>query len=223
MTHEEKIYKHESYALIGFSRQSSNINHSLFGSSIKHSNTISLKIKRAEKRRDLNRDWYHANEQLIEVEMSQTQFAEAITSMNIGDGQPCTLRYIGINKMEDPPDESKRLEFEKEFDKKAKLVGENAQTLAADLRMHLINKGTRKELKEISVRLNNIVMQLQQNMPFIQSSFNEAMDKTVTEAKGEVEAFVQNRITSLGIEGLKNQLPQIESSPKNIIENKENK
>jgi len=37
------------------------------------------------------------------------------------------------------------------------------------------------------------------------------MDKTVTEAKGEVEAFVTNKITSLGIAALKDQIPEIEN------------
>lgn len=32
--------------------------------------------------------------------------------------------------------------------------------------------------------------------------FNEQMDKTVNEAKGEIEAFTQNKIHSLGLEKL---------------------
>ena len=43
-------------------------------------------------------------------------------------------------------------------------------------------------------------------MPFVQKSFNKAMDKTVHEAKGEVEAFVMNKVTSLGIEGLEKEM-----------------
>jgi len=41
------------------------------------------------------------------------------------------------------------------------------------------------------------------NMPFVQTQFNEAMDKTVTEAKAEVEAFVSHKVTSLGLASLK--------------------
>ncbi|MDF2790653.1 MAG: hypothetical protein K0S80_3754 [Neobacillus sp.] len=32
--------------------------------------------------------------------------------------------------------------------------------------------------------------------------FNEQMDKTVNEAKGEVDAFVLNKVTTLGLEKL---------------------
>ena len=41
---------------------------------------------------------------------------------------------------------------------------------------------------------------------FVQRSFNDAMDKTVNEAKGEVEAFTLNRILSFGIKGIEESL-----------------
>lgn len=34
--------------------------------------------------------------------------------------------------------------------------------------------------------------------PFIENSFVEQMDKTVTEAKGEIEAFITRRLTEEG-------------------------
>jgi hypothetical protein len=44
------------------------------------------------------------------------------------------------------------------------------------------------------------------SIPFVQSQFNEAMDKTVTEARAEVEAFVDNKIRSLGIQALEGEV-----------------
>lgn len=35
------------------------------------------------------------------------------------------------------------------------------------------------------------------NMDFIADQFNEQIDKTVMEAKGEIEAFCQNKINSI--------------------------
>jgi len=56
------------------------------------------------------------------------------------------------------------------------------------------------------------------SIPFLQKSFNEAMDKTVNEAKGEVEAFVMNKVTSLGIEKMKDDLIQLqETTEKEIL------
>ena len=57
-----------------------------------------------------------------------------------------------------------------------------------------------------------IVMLMQDvnsNLPFVQRSFNKSIDKTVLEAKGEVEAFVMNKVTSLGIKGLEKEMLQL--------------
>ena len=35
------------------------------------------------------------------------------------------------------------------------------------------------------------------NMDFIADQFNEQMDKTIMEAKGEIESFCQNKINSI--------------------------
>jgi len=87
--------EHESFAMLGITRSSCSFSQNLFGSSIQHSHTIRLKIAPAKIDRMLNRDWFHANTKpYIEVEMSYSQFAEAITSMNVGDGVPVTLRRL---------------------------------------------------------------------------------------------------------------------------------
>ena len=88
----EKKEKHPSYGMLGFSRrQGSKTN--LFGSSIQHQNTISMTLRQGEMHRGLNTDWFFGGDVIVEVEMSQAQFAEAITSMNMGSGVPVTIRY----------------------------------------------------------------------------------------------------------------------------------
>jgi hypothetical protein len=59
-----------------------------------------------------------------------------------------------------------------------------------------ISKAQRKEIKDA---LSAVIAHVDDKTPWIQKQFNEAMDKTVTEAKGEVEAFVNHKIHSLGI------------------------
>jgi len=82
----------------------------------------------AEKERHLNRDWFHKKKHLIEVEMSQTQFAEMITSLNVGDGVPCTIRYLpDKHRIEDPPDTSQRQIFENEFKQEIKKLSLNIE------------------------------------------------------------------------------------------------
>src|SRR5208337_4240325 len=89
-------YHDPSYAMVSFSRISAGGEGlSLFGSSIKHHSAITLSIKQARLSRDtdLSHDWYFAENRfpLIEVTLSPNQFAELLTSMNVGDGVPATL------------------------------------------------------------------------------------------------------------------------------------
>jgi len=200
--------QHESYGMIGASRISGT-NRNLYGSSINHSNTISLRIKKGEKERDLNRNWYFGKELLIEVEMSQTQFAEMITSINMGDGIPCTIRHFsGYGEIEDPPEVSQRQIFEKEFSDDIRSVNELIKDDKNIIKELLLKKGgiSIKERKEISDHIDKIIQAITRSIPFVQRSFNDAMDKTVNEAKGEVEAFTLNRILSFGIKGIEESL-----------------
>lgn len=51
------------------------------------------------------------------------------------------------------------------------------------------------------------------NIPFIQKSFNEQMDKTVQEAKGEIECHIATSINKLGIEKI-NDLKSLSTTTK---------
>ena len=202
---------HESYGLVGVSRRTGDPGN-LFGSSIRHHNYVALTIKRAEDNRDLHRNWYYGHESLIQIEMSNTQFAEMITSMNMGDGVPCTIRYVENKRMEDPPGISQRQIFEDEFRADMQKVGSKIASAVEKAYALLDTKGSIKKAdkQEIVSLLNSISQDINANMPFVQTQFNEAMNKTVLSAKGEVEAFVTNKVTSLGIEALKDQILLIE-------------
>jgi len=205
-----ELEKHESYALVNFSRVTSSQNHNLFGSSIKHSHTITLSISKAELRRDLNHERFFPRQEIIKVEMSQNQFAELISSMNCGSGVPCTLRRHEDRRVEDPPYRNQRQLFESEFKEDVQKIGGQLDTLSSELQQLLDEKAPKKALKAFAEKIRIVAQDVNSNLPFVQSSFNETMDKTVTEAKGEVESFVLNRVVSLGIESLKKQTPQIE-------------
>jgi len=215
--------KHESYGVIEISRRESNVGKTLFGSSIKHQQTIVLKISRADKKRNLNRHWYHgSNRPLVEVELSAAQFTNAITTMNNVPGTPVTLLYVDGKRMEDCPDESQRELFEKEFKQKILQVSNDAKALELMSKKLLSMPGTIKkaEKEKLSSMIAMLVQNVRSNLPFIQSSYNEAMDKTTTEAKAEIESFFQNMIMSLGIKALEDKfsVPQIGGEGNDIIQ-----
>jgi len=199
---------HESYGMIGVSRVTCRPGVNLFGSSIRHGNTVRLKIKTAEVKRDLHTDWYHGVEGLIEVELSPTQYAEMISSMNIGDGVPCTIRHINQEHMKNPPEVKQRQIFEEEFKKDVDEIKRMCDGGVKEISKTLLKKGgiTVAERKEVNNQISMLMQSVNSNLPFLQKSFNESIDKTVLEAKGEVEAFVTNKVLSLGIKGLEKEM-----------------
>jgi ElaB/YqjD/DUF883 family membrane-anchored ribosome-binding protein len=200
--------KHESFGLLEINRISNSGSENLFGSSIKHNNTITILIKPARRVRELNRDWYFDyGIPFIEIEMSPTQFAEAITSMNHGSGVPVTIRRLQGKRMEPCPEINKRQQFENEFKEQMENIRNDLTKLIKDTKEILSSKKaiTVAEKKTILSQIEMLIQEVGSNLPFVNSQFNEQMDKTVLEAKGETEAFFINKINQLGLNELKKQ------------------
>ncbi len=207
MSFEEKT-NHASFGLLSFSRADSNKGKTLFGSSIKHQRTIILKIKSAEKERDLHRNWYFGKNTLIEVEMSPTQFSDAITTMNLGDGVPVTLNYIQGKKVDDCPDDNLKERFVKELNDDIQSISGNLDELYNIAHALKNRTGGLKvsEKKDLCSKIAMLHQSLKSNLPFILNSFNKQMDKSVSESRGEIDAFVTNLTTKLGLESFRNKI-----------------
>lgn len=201
----ENEERHESYGLLSFSRASSGAAVPLFGSSIKHRNTIILRISNASLSRELNTDHALAKDMILEAELSQSQFAEAITSLNFGQGVPITLRYTKEKGYIEPcPYKDKRQEFEEDF---ATCQAESKQyydEFSSYLTKLLEEKKSigKNDREEIIKQLSVLKGKLFDNQEFVYRQFNEQMDKTVREAKGEIEAFVQNKMNEIATSSL---------------------
>lgn len=201
--------EHPSYGMLGFYRQTGGCRH-LFGSSLEnHRDTICLRLKRGAVRRDLNQDWYYGGEELFEVRMSYTQFAGLITAMNVGDGIPVTITRIGGELVEDPPFTDKTEQHLNEFKHHLDKTHEETRNLINMVmaKFHEKKAFTKKEQEDILSTLSHIAMNIGCNADFHLSQFQEQMDKTVTEAKGDIEAFAQNRLLTLAQQKL------VETSP----------
>lgn len=195
--------KHESYGMFQFSRVSGGAK-ALFGSSIQHKDTITMTLREGEVSRHLNNDYYFGNNEIVQVEMSYSQFAEAITAMNIGTGVPVTIKYIqGKGKMEDCPFVDKKQQYEEEFAEHLEDIKKEASNTINEVKEIFEKKSIGKgDKEEILKKLQRLESQIGGNTEFIYKQFNEQMDKTVTEAKGEIEAFCQNKMNSIALVAL---------------------
>lgn len=198
--------EHESFGMIEISRNTNNRGQALFGSSIKHENIITIKIKKGVVERSINNDWYFDKGiPFIEIDMSPTQFAELITTLNHGSGTPCTIKYINGQKMPECPEVNKRQQFEQEFANDMYALKKDITKLTEETKQLLNSKKplTIKEKQLILSQIESLEREIQHNIPYVQAQFNEQMDKTVLEAKGEMEAFVTNTVQKLGLNSLK--------------------
>ena len=191
---------HPSYALISFNRTYASEANALFGSSIKHRNPIRLTVSHAEIERGLNKDWYHSRGRIVEIEMSQSQFADAITSFGQGDGVPCTLLFTErdgripscnyVNKTEQFSDEF--TEHLEETKSRLEKSIEEIQNLFNTKKT--LSKSDRERIMSV---LRQAKLDISGNATYIYDSFAEQMDKTIQEAKGEIESFTQNKIQNI--------------------------
>lgn len=190
---------HPSYGTIMFNRAYGGKT-PLFGSSIEHSNVIIMELRHAEIERGLNRDWVYGKAPIAEIEMSYSQFAEAITSFGQGTGIPVTIRYTEKDGKIPPCDfVSKREQFTGEFKEQTDKAMEKSKELINEVAELFSSKKTltKADKENILKKLNMLNYDIGSNIGFIADQFNEQMDKTVMEAKGEIESFCQNKINAI--------------------------
>lgn len=198
---------HESYGMVGVSRCHGGGKRKLFGSSLKdHENFISLRIRRGAREHSLSRDWYVADSgpPLIEIHLSAAQFAEMITTMNVSDGVPCTIRYLCNERVDDPPDDTSEVDkvrngFKEQTGELVKRLAGFRSEVKNLFENKTVSKGDRDEvLKQVDL----FIQEVRDNMPFVLDQFEEATEKVVTAAKMEVEAFTTHAVMAAGVESL---------------------
>lgn len=208
---DEDVEEHPSFGVIGFSRVTHSLGRNLlFGSHLDcHHETIVMRVKMAERSHHLSHDWIHGHRELIEVEMSPMQFAQLLTTINFGDGVPCTIRFLTGKGRIDPvpeehlPEQVKILEGVKT--EAHDLVGsmdDRRKRLQELLSKKSINKGDREEIATLS---EGLFRWFEDCIPFAVESFEESVEKVVTAAKAQVEEFTLATLVKAGMEKLRDQ------------------
>jgi hypothetical protein len=198
--HADSVARHPAYAQIGASRVSGSAR--LYGSDFVHQNCVRVRIGKSELHRSLaNDNPYGSNQSYIEVDLSEAQWASFVSSMNIGFGTQCTLRYRDGEEVPGiaAPEEDRREQFTREAGERAARAITEMDTLAAEIDEMKIPEKQKKALKG---RLGQARQQLTSNIPFVLEQFAEHMETTVEKAKVEVNAYVLNTIQRAGLQAL---------------------
>ena len=199
--HEDYRTTHPAYGQISCCRVSGNM--SLYDSDFKHQHHVRIRICTSEHVRNLSNDWHHERGQLMELAMSESQWAHFITSMNVGGGSPCTLTYIQgkgmIPQLPSPKPMTER--FAKEI--KASMEDNLSRLKDLEDKIAALDKPMgKKEMAELGKSINLIRGSLVGSTKFIADQFDEHVEGTVNKAKTEINAYVLNNVVKAGLQSI---------------------
>lgn len=212
---DKEDFEHPSFATISVSRSSvSGPGMKLFGSPFKHHHVVFVEISPASLSRKLHNDRIGSSGGVshIRVAMSETQLASLLLQTNCHGGVPCTVESIGAKRLPEPPDSSLKKLWAKEVKKDFKDIADAARKAEEDIDAILAkDRITKADIKVLKDTIYGLSQDIRENMPWMQEQFQEAMDKTVAAAKGEIEAHVESVIRTTGLKSLgSDQLPKLE-------------
>jgi hypothetical protein len=197
---------HPAYGTLRFSRVQGDCG-KLFGSEINHMGYIEMTLQQAEEVRGLSHSWYHGHGRaLCSVKMSAAQFAEIITSMNIGSGVPVTIDYLDDAVGQRPgiaDDSTLHDTIKRKIKAKTEKVVDSASDLEKQLGAMLADSKLPKTKQEaLRALAATITRELGANMPFVLDQYQESAEKVAAKAKAELDAYTTSVIHRLGEKAL---------------------
>lgn len=192
----ETLYDHPAFGQIRASRVTTT-GAGLYGSDFPHRSFLSITVTRSQLQRGLSHDRYSAREQLIEVHLSEAQWATFISSLNLGEGVPCTLDWLpgeplpGIAPLVD-----KVAQFKAEASEDLTEAEARIDEALALVRSGKLRKG---ELESLLIQAKN---HMTGGVDFVAKTFGEHVETTVENARVEIEAYVTGAVQRAGLQAL---------------------
>lgn len=196
---ENGTERHPAYGSLRVGRITTNPGVTLFDSDLQHTQLVRITLSGSTRSRDLHRDWLNATERLVEIDMSEAQWAALVSSLNTS-GVPVTIRglpgQMNIDGLEYAP----------------RLAASMAETAdAADLAFDAIQaamaaydaldaKGPAKERREALSKLRSVIANSTANVNFAGEQMRTHVEDVVTRARADIEAMVTAHANNLGLE-----------------------
>ena len=193
---------HPRFAIIGANRVHGGDN-VLFDSDVKHNNKVVIRLQTASRTRSGPGSDHIMGEKLVaEVELSEAQWASFVSTMNSGDGVPCTLRFRELDPEPGALPYAPRL---------AKTMQENAdaahrafdEILRALEELEAVDKAEKpsaKARKDAIFHLKCMIQNAVPNVEFAGERLAKHAEDVVQKARADVEAMVVQYATRLGVE-----------------------
>lgn len=193
---EDGAETHPAFGVVVLNRTSGTAR-ALFQSDIQHQHTVSLELHTATRRRDLGRDWTHARESIVRIEMSEAQWASLISSVGQGSGTPVTIRRRDGVSLPDLPFRTRVATNIDEVHATTKRLLEDVAAATAAVEAAVESKAGIRELRKAVTNLHFAVANAPANAAFAVTALHEAVEQTVQHARADIEMHVMNAQASL--------------------------
>lgn len=197
LTDQSRSFAHPAFGQIGASRvQGDTVLH---GTDFIHHNFIKINITRSELNRDLSRDWHFPREELIEVWISEAQWATFVSTLNHGTGIPCTLVNVGREQMPELPRREQTNVVDEELTALLKDMEATMTAAYEDIAGEIGRALPVKKRDAILNKIHAVRRKLGDSLPFMSKQFRKSMDRTIEHAKIEVEAHMHATVQRAGM------------------------
>lgn len=198
--HRETTLSHPAFAQISASRVSGKA--VLYGSDFTHRASIRIRIYESTLTRQLNTDWPFAGREMIEVELSEAQWATFVSSLNVGRGVQCTLRHVNGEMVADLPHRDEGKQYRKDMSDQSKDAIAALDRALASLMDAKMSARDRTSVKEA---IEKARQEIGVNADFVMQCFDEHVETRMEKAKIEINAYLTQVVTAAGLTALQSQ------------------
>jgi len=208
---KEERYTDKSFGQISISRGQCSGKQHFYGSDLPQYNYITLQISQSEIIRGLSNDHhYSGHTPLIKVRMTANQFSEMITSLNIREGTCCTIEEVNSERIPFSHQESRKEFMHRKFEERMKEFAGTIREKQQAAKVLVKKKNLSKDdVHNLSHLLDWLTTEVEKNIPYFATCFQENMDEMVLEAKTEIESAIQNKIMKAGLSSLLENEPSV--------------
>lgn len=210
-TFTQQVERHESFGLVGVNRISSTGTR-MFGSHLdQHGVMFRFTLLRAKRvHTDLIRDRIYEDYEaecprLVEFELTAAQFVELMTSLNVGQGVPCTLVSVAGVEMEEVPEavKSEAEMIHEKFTEDMRDVATTLRPMTDEIEEVLSAKSITKAGREkIRNSVFHIVKKISDSAPYAMRSFTESAGRRLAQGKAELDAIANTALMRAGLKAL---------------------
>lgn len=206
---EKKIYKHESFGNIQIHKIFGKSGY-MFGSDVVNNDSyLEMEVSQAEMDDDPTTGLRSVFERdtILRVKFTDSQFATLMTTISNGQGTPCTITQIGeerISQVSVSEIPNRIDSIRSSYMKRISDVATSAKKYKEEINK-IISKKTAlndSEKRRISILYDAIAQEFTSNIPFALDIITEASEKIVSNAKIEVESFINDSIRKTGLDHL---------------------